>query len=61
MAMYECPSCALTLDRDENPDECPYCGYEFPTPNKSMYWVAWLFATLLLIWPVFRLLNILLG
>lgn len=59
MALHECPSCALESDREEYPEVCPYCGYEYPETGKSRIWMAWLFAVLLLIWPIFRLLKIL--
>lgn len=57
MAQRECPSCALESDASE--ETCPFCGYEFPETSKGISWAAWLFAVLLLIWPVFRLLKIL--
>jgi len=59
MALQECPSCALESDREEHPEVCPYCGYEYPEAGKGISSMAWLFAVLLLIWPVFRLLKIL--
>jgi hypothetical protein len=59
MANRECPSCALESDRTEHDKVCPYCGYEFPESSKGLVWTAWLFAVLLLIWPVMRLLKIL--
>ena len=56
----ECPSCALEYDASDNPDTCPYCGYEFPQRTASVQWVAWLLA-LLLLWPAIEGLMYLLG
>ncbi len=54
----ECPSCAL--ESDASLEECPYCGYEFPELSTPRKWVAWLMA-FLLVWPLVRLLDWLLG
>lgn len=57
MALRECPSCALESDPAE--EVCPFCGYEFPEPSKSLGWAAWLFLFLLLSWPLWRLVRLL--
>ena len=57
MSLRECPSCALESDASET--VCPFCGYEFPETSKGIAWAAGLFALLLLIWPVFRLIKLL--
>ena len=44
----ECPSCALPVEG--TPEECPYCGYEFPRQKTSVKWMAWVLA-LILLWP----------
>ena len=54
----ECPSCALDVDREAT--ECPYCGYEFPVMRSSVKWVAIIMA-LLLLWPVIKLIQYLIG
>jgi len=45
----ECPSCALDVDRDEHPDVCPYCGYEYPTEKSTKSATAVLFIVLMLL------------
>ena len=54
----ECPSCALPIDRDA--DVCPYCGYDLPRQKNSLKIAALVFA-LLLIWPIIKLIERLLG
>lgn len=44
----ECPSCALTYDAAEDPEVCPYCGYEFPKQKSYVPWAALLFIILML-------------
>lgn len=59
MTTMECPSCALDIVLEEGetrPDECPYCGYEFPERSKSVGAVAWLMAAILLL-PVLWVLS----
>jgi hypothetical protein len=41
---------------DAEEEVCPYCGYEFPETPRSVRWVAWVMA-LLLIWPLIELLR----
>ncbi len=50
----ECPSCALEVEK--NLEECPYCGYEFPTQSAGFRYAGWLFIALML-WPLFELLS----
>ncbi len=54
----ECPSCALPIDSAA--DECPYCGYDLPRQKGSLKIAAIVFA-LLLLWPLMRLIDYLLG
>ncbi len=54
---FECPSCALQAPKDA--EECPYCGYEFPKQKTSVQTVAVIMA-LLLLYPVFKLVQYLL-
>jgi hypothetical protein len=49
----ECPSCALEYDAADDPEMCPYCGYEFPKQKSYVPWVAILFALLMLAFLVF--------
>ena len=49
----ECPSCALEYDASDDPDVCPYCGYEFPEQKSYVPWVAILFVLLMLAFLVF--------
>lgn len=49
----ECPSCALEYDAADDPDVCPYCGYEFPEQKSYVPWVALLFVLLMLAFLVF--------
>jgi hypothetical protein len=58
--MKECPSCALEYDAEAHPDVCPYCGYEFPEQKSGLKTFALLFA-LLMLWPVFKVLEYLFG
>lgn len=53
----ECPSCALEYDAEENPEVCPYCGYEFPQRKASVQSFAILFAALLLLWALYELIR----
>lgn len=60
---FECPSCALEVAVDPaegNPEECPYCGYEFPERKRGVGAAAWLMAALMLL-PLLWLLARLLG
>ena len=41
---------------DSDAETCLYCGYEFPETPRSVRWVAWLMA-LLLIWPLVELID----
>ena len=52
----ECPSCALEVPSEA--EECPYCGYEFPRQKRSVM-VAAVVMALLLAWPVFKLIQLL--
>jgi predicted nucleic acid-binding Zn ribbon protein len=54
----ECPSCALPIDEDA--DACPYCGYDLPKQKNSLKIAAIVFA-LLMLWPLFELIQLLLG
>lgn len=45
----ECPSCALDVDRDEHPEVCPYCGYEYPKQKPTTKATAALFVVLMLL------------
>lgn len=54
----ECPSCALPIDDDA--DVCPYCGYDLPRQKSSLKIAALIFA-LLMLWPLFELIQLLLG
>lgn len=56
----ECPSCALEYDASDDPDRCPYCGYEFPQHRTGLKWIAWLLV-LLLAWPAIKGLMYLFG
>jgi hypothetical protein len=49
----ECPSCALDYDASDDPEVCPYCGYEFPQQKSYVPWVALLFVLLMLAYLVF--------
>jgi len=51
MADRECPGCALKSQK--GPEECPYCGYEFPEENRSMQILAWLMILLVLLWLIY--------
>lgn len=53
----ECPSCALPIERDA--DTCPYCGYDLPQQKSSLKIAAIVFAVLML-WPLFELIQSLL-
>ena len=55
--MMECPSCALQVEND--PETCPYCGYEFPETKGSRVAMAWLFAALLLLPVLYILFRVL--
>lgn len=50
----ECPSCALPIEADA--DVCPYCGYDLPRQKKTIPLAAILFA-LLMLWPIFKLIQ----
>lgn len=54
----ECPSCALEVDAEA--EVCPYCNYEFPVQKRSVMTMAVVMA-LLLAWPLFKLIDYLLG
>jgi predicted amidophosphoribosyltransferase len=54
----ECPSCALPIDVEA--EECPYCGYDLPRQKSSVRIVAIVMA-ILLIWPLIKLLQYVLG
>lgn len=53
MALKECPSCAVDIDRTA--EHCPICGYEFPKQKSFFKWVA-LLLILLFVYPLIRLL-----
>jgi hypothetical protein len=46
MKKKECPSCAMEIDA--RADECPVCGYEFPSSGGVLKWAAILLAVLVL-------------
>ncbi|MDX1531354.1 MAG: zinc ribbon domain-containing protein [Rhodothermales bacterium] len=55
--LRECPSCAMEVDAEA--DECPVCGYEYPSNRAGVGAAAWLMAALLvlpLLWLLFELL-----
>lgn len=54
----ECPSCALDVNRDA--EICPYCGYEFPQQKAGLKYIA-ILIVLLMLWPLFKLLQMLFG
>lgn len=54
----ECPSCAIDIDDDA--ETCPFCGYEIPQQKSGVKYVAWIIV-LLMVWPLFKLLQALLG
>ena len=56
--LRECPSCALPIDSDA--EVCPHCGYDLPRQRSSLKVAALLFV-LLLLWPLFKLIESLLG
>lgn len=45
----ECPSCALPVDRQEHPDVCPYCHYEYPKQKPMSKVAAVLFIVLMVL------------
>jgi hypothetical protein len=48
MRKKECPSCAMEIDADVN--ECPVCGYEFPSSARGLKWAAIALAVLALLY-----------
>lgn len=56
--MIECPSCALEIEEDA--ETCPYCGYEIPKQKNSTTLMA-ILILLIMIWPMYKLLQFLLG
>ncbi len=53
MAVKECPSCAVEIDKSAK--ECPICGYEFPKQRSIFKWVA-IVLIVLFVYPLIRLL-----
>ncbi len=56
--MTECPSCALEIEEDA--ETCPYCGYEIPKQKNSTVLMA-IVILLIMLWPIYKLLQFLLG
>jgi len=50
MKKKECPSCAMEVD--VNSQQCPICGYEFPSRNTGLKWAAILLAALFLLYMI---------
>ena len=57
MRAIECPSCALQVTGQF--ERCPFCDYEFPRRSRRSQTVAWVMV-LLLAWPVFEVLSLIL-
>jgi hypothetical protein len=54
MALKECPSCAVDIDRSS--EVCPICGYEFPVRKPLLTWTA-VVLLILFIYPLFRMIK----
>jgi len=51
MKKKECPSCAMEIDAKL--EECPICGYEFPTQPKAWTWIAVVLLIAIFLWMIF--------